>query len=46
MIIEGYNISLLYMYAEEGITMSPTSAGYVYHFSPPAEPQQISLLLT
>ena len=26
--------------------MSFTSAGYVYHFSPPAEPQPISLSLT
>ena len=46
MIIEGYDISLLYMYnreAEEGITMSSTPAG---HFSPPAEPQPISLSLT
>ena len=33
MIIEGYDISLLYMYnreEEEGITLSSTPAGYVY----------------
>ena len=48
MIIEGYDISLLYLYnreAEEGIKLSLTPAGYVYHFSPPAEPQPISLSL-
>ena len=46
MIIEGYDILLLYMYnreAEEGITMSLTPAG---SFSRSTEPQQISLSLT
>ena len=36
MIIEGYDISLLYMYnreAEEGISMSSTPAGYVLESS-------------